>query len=141
VFLADADPALDSIAHLDRRRHIEPYLISLVDAVSAKNDELITVADRSRRVLALTTFLTDITEWSWPDAPPRKLVFRDEIPKLPQVLPRYLSGADGVVMTHGPAAERKHCALDWRVLDPLEVQFTVVAAALVLLHHEHRRTT
>ena len=41
-------------------------------------------------VLALTTFLTDITEWGWPDAPPRKLVFRDDIPKLPQVLPRYL---------------------------------------------------
>jgi hypothetical protein len=28
--------------------------------------------------------------WGWPDAPPRKLVFRDDIPKLPQVLPRYL---------------------------------------------------
>ncbi|HWO63306.1 MAG TPA: tyrosine-type recombinase/integrase, partial [Umezawaea sp.] len=90
VFLAHVDPDLDSIAHLDRRRHIEPYLTSLVEAVNFKNDELITVADRSRRVLALTTFLTDITEWGWPDAPPRRLVFRDDIPKLPQVLPRYL---------------------------------------------------
>ena len=90
VFLAHVDPGLDSITHLDRRRHIEPYLTSLVDAVNSKNDELITVADRSRRVLALTGFLTDITEWGWPDAPPRKLVFRDDIPKLPQVLPRYL---------------------------------------------------
>jgi integrase len=90
VFLAAVDPALDSIAHLDRRRHIEPYLTSLVDAVSSKNDELITVVDRSRRVLALAGFLTDVTEWGWPDAPPRKLVFCDDIPKLPQVLPRYL---------------------------------------------------
>ena len=56
------DPALDSIASLDRRRHIEPYLTSLTEAVSSKNDELITVADRSWRVLALTGFLTDITE-------------------------------------------------------------------------------
>jgi hypothetical protein len=63
VFLADVDPGLDSIAALDRRRHIEPYLASLVDAVNTKNGELITVADRSRRVLALTCFLTDITEW------------------------------------------------------------------------------
>jgi integrase len=85
VFLAHVDPA-----HLDRRTHIEPYLTSLVDAVNSKNDELITVADRSRRVLALAGFLTDITEWGWPEAPPRKLVFRDDIPKLPQVLPRYL---------------------------------------------------
>ncbi|HEY2832865.1 MAG TPA: tyrosine-type recombinase/integrase [Sporichthyaceae bacterium] len=90
VFLAHVDPGLDSIAHLDRRTHIEPYLTWLVDAVNSKNDELITVADRSRRVLALAGFLTDITEWGWPEAPPRKLVFRDDIPKLPQVLPRYL---------------------------------------------------
>ena len=45
-FLADVDPGLDSLADLDRRRHIEPYLTSLVDAVNAKNGELITVADR-----------------------------------------------------------------------------------------------
>ncbi|MBO0856073.1 MAG: tyrosine-type recombinase/integrase [Nocardia sp.] len=90
VFLADVDPRLDSIASLDRRTHIEPYLTSLIDAVNSKNDELITVADRSRRVLALMGFLGDITEWGWPEAPPRKLVFRDDNPKLPQVLPRYL---------------------------------------------------
>jgi integrase len=90
VFLADVDPGLDSIAALERRRHIEPYLTSLVDAVNPKTDELISVADRSRRVLALTGFLTDITEWGWPEAPPRKLVFRDDNPKLPQPLPRYL---------------------------------------------------
>ena len=90
VFLARVDPSLDSVAHLDRRRHIEPYLTSLVEAVNSKNDELITVADRSRRVLALTGFLTDITEWGWPEAPPHKMVFRDDVPKLPQVLPRYL---------------------------------------------------
>ena len=55
-----------------------------------RNGELITVADRSRRVLAVTGFLTDITEWGWPEAPARKLLFRDDNPKLPQVLPRYL---------------------------------------------------
>lgn len=90
VFLADTDPGLETIGELDRRRHIEPYLSSMVDAVSPKNGELITVADRARRVLALMGFLTDITEWGWPQAPPRKLMFRDDIPKLPQTLPRYI---------------------------------------------------
>jgi integrase len=90
LFLADIDPGLDSIAALDRRRHIEPYLTSLVDAVNSKTGELITVADRSRRVLALMGFLTDITEWGWPEAPPRKLLFREDNPKLPQTLPHYL---------------------------------------------------
>jgi hypothetical protein len=90
VFLAEVDPDLDSIAALDRCKHIEPYLTSLLDATNMKNGEPITVADRSRRVLALACFLTDITEWGWPEAPPRKLLFRDDVPKLPQVLPRYL---------------------------------------------------
>jgi integrase len=89
-FLAQRDPGLDSIASLDRRAHIEPYLTSLTEATRPGNGELITVADRSRRVLAVTCFLADITEWGWPDAPPRKLMFRDDSPRLPQVLPRYL---------------------------------------------------
>jgi integrase len=90
VFLAEVDPGLPSVAALDRRTHIEPYLTSLLDAVNAKTGEAITVADRSRRVLAVMGFLTDITEWGWPEAPARKLLFRDDIPKLPQTLPRYL---------------------------------------------------
>jgi len=90
VFLADVDPGLDSVAALERRTHIEPYLTALVDAVNPHSGELITVADRARRVLAVMGFLTDITEWDWPQAPRRKLMFRDDIPKLPQTLPRYL---------------------------------------------------
>jgi integrase len=115
VFLAHIDPGLDSIAALDRRKHIEPYLTSLVDAVNSKNDELITVADRSRRVLALMGFLTDITEWGWPEAPPRKLVFRDDNPKLPQLLPRYLPvDVDrrlAEVLAERPGNELAACAL------------------------------
>jgi integrase len=115
VFLAEVDPGLDSIAALDRRRHIEPYLTSLVDAVNPKNGELITVADRSRRVLAVMGFLTDITEWGWPQAPPRKLVFRDDNPKLPQTLPRYLPvDVDrrlSQALTERPGNELAACAL------------------------------
>lgn len=90
VFLAQIDPELSSIAALERRKHIEPYLTSLLDAVNTKNGEPITVADRGRRVLAVKCFLADITEWGWDEAPARKLLFRDDVPKLPQVLPRYL---------------------------------------------------
>jgi integrase len=90
VFLAATDPALPSIAELQRRRHIEPYLSAQVDAINTKTGEVISVAERSRRVLALAGFLTDITEWGWHEAPPRRLVFRDDVPKLPKVLPRYL---------------------------------------------------
>lgn len=90
TFITQIDPRLESLAGLERRQHIEPYLSSLLDAVSEKTGEPITVADRARRVIALSGFLTDITEWGWPDAPARKLVFREDIPKTPQILPRYL---------------------------------------------------
>jgi integrase len=115
IFLARLDPALDSIASLERQRHVEPYLTSLAEAVNAKNDELITVADRSRRVLALMGFLTDITERGWAEAPARKLVFRDDNPKLPHVLPRYLPiDVDrrlGEVLRERPGNELAACAL------------------------------
>jgi integrase len=114
-FLAWSDPGLGSIASLDRRAHIEPYLTSLTEATRPGGRELITVADRSRRVLAVMSFLADITEWGWPDAPPRKLMFRDDNPRLPQVLPRYLPvDADrrlaGQLRDH-PGNELAACAL------------------------------
>jgi integrase len=89
-FLAEADPALGSLAQLDRCAHIEPYLASMTATVSSATGQPITVADRARRISALSCFLSEITEWGWPDAPPRKLVFRSDIPRLPRPLPRYL---------------------------------------------------
>jgi len=83
-------PSLTSVAGLDRRRHVEPFLTSLLDAVSEKNRAPISLGERHRRVVTLATFLTDITEWGWDAAPARKVLFRDDIPKLPQVLPRYI---------------------------------------------------
>lgn len=90
IFLTETDPSLTSVRDLDRRLHIEPFLASLVDAVSDKDGAPISIGDRNRRVVAVATFLTDITEWGWDAAPARKVLFRDDIPKLPQVLPRYL---------------------------------------------------
>jgi integrase len=89
-FLAKSDPALRSLADLERQRHIEPYLNSVASALNSKSGEPITRADQARRVLALSNFLSDITEWGWQDVPPRRLVFRSDVPRLPQPLPRYL---------------------------------------------------
>jgi integrase len=89
-FLTDTDPGLTALKNLDRRHHIEPYLSWLVDAPNTKNDTVITVAERSRRVLAAANLLADITQWQWDDAPARQLMFSDDVPRLPRVLPRYL---------------------------------------------------
>src|SRR5450759_1097652 len=89
-FLADIDPELASLAALDRRRHIEPFITSLVEATNTVTGEPITLADRARRVHAVGNFLAEITEWGWQDAPPRRLVFGSDLPRLPRPLPRYL---------------------------------------------------
>ena len=89
-FLGEIDPALDSLGGLDRRRHVEPWLNSLTTTLNAKNGELISRADQARRILAVSSFLSDITEWGWDEAPARKLVFRSDVPRLPRALPRYV---------------------------------------------------
>ena len=89
-FLAESDPDLSCLAGLERRRHVEPWLNSLVTTVNSKTGEAITRADQARRVLAVSSFLSEITEWGWPDAPPRRLIFRSDVPRLPRPLPRYL---------------------------------------------------
>ncbi len=89
-FLGEIDPGLTSLADLDREKHIEPYLNSVATATNSKNAEPITTADQARRVLSVSSFLSDITEWGWADAPQRRLVFRSDVPRLPKPLPRYL---------------------------------------------------
>jgi integrase len=89
-FLAEHDPELASLADLDRQRHIEPYLNSVANAINSKNGEPITTADQARRILTLSVFLNDVTEWGWKDAPKRRLIFRTDTPRLPRPLPRYL---------------------------------------------------
>ena len=89
-FLSRVDPDLSSLASLDRRRHIEPFLTSLRSTLNTVTGEPITVADHARRVNAVANFLTEISEWGWDEAPSRRLLFASDVPRLPRPLPRYL---------------------------------------------------
>jgi integrase len=88
-FLAEVDPALGSLGELDRCRHVEPYLVALTTATSRGGGRL-SVAEQARRAYAVAGFLAEIAEWGWPDAPGRRLLFRSDVPRQPQPLPRYL---------------------------------------------------
>jgi len=81
---------LTSLNQLDRRSHIEPFITSLTTATNSVTGDPITVADRIRRIHAVGNFLAEITEWGWDDAPPRRLIFRTDLPRPPRFLPRYL---------------------------------------------------
>jgi integrase len=88
--LAATDPGLDSLAGLDRQYHIETYLAATAVARAARGGQPISAGEQRSRIITLGRFLADITEWEWPDAPARRLVFTRDIPKLPRALPRYL---------------------------------------------------
>jgi hypothetical protein len=88
--LASVDPGLVTVADLDRRRHIEPYLTALTTATRPHDGAPIAVSERRARIITISRFLTDISEWGWPEAPARRLLFASDIPRLPRPLPRYL---------------------------------------------------
>lgn len=89
-FLADHDPALTSLAALDRQRHIEPYLAAVAAARNPRTGTVLSASERRSRVLTVGRLIDDINEWGWAEAPGRKLVFARDVPRLPRALPRYL---------------------------------------------------
>ncbi|WP_172442148.1 tyrosine-type recombinase/integrase, partial [Mycobacterium heckeshornense] len=89
-FLADHDPALISLADLDRQRHIEPYLAAVAAATNPRTGAVLSASERRSRVLTVGRLIDDINEWGWAEAPGRKLVFARDVPRLPRALPRYL---------------------------------------------------
>ncbi len=88
--LGAVDPGIASFAELDRPRHIEPFLNKVAAARRQDNGEPVSVAERRHRISAVSRFLTDISDWGWPDAPTRRLVFPRDMPKEPRPLPRYI---------------------------------------------------
>jgi integrase len=89
-FLTAHDPALDSLAGLDRQRHIEPYLAALALTRNPRTGAVLSASERRSRVLTVGRLIDDINEWGWAEAPGRKLIFTRDVPRLPRALPRYL---------------------------------------------------
>lgn len=89
--LAATDPQLASVADLDRRRHIESYFTVLTAATRPRDGAPIAASERRARIITVSRFLANITEWGWAEAPDRQLVFASDIPRLPRPLPRYLT--------------------------------------------------
>lgn len=113
-FLASCDPPVTDLAMLDRAA-VEGWLASLA-AARRRDGAPMSVGSRRGRIIAVRQFLTDITEWGWPAAPARTLIFSRDLPRLTHPLPRYLPpDADRALQTalqqmsaSGPAVTRLH---------------------------------
>ena len=93
-FVTAADPALTSLAQLDRQRHIEPYLAAVAAARNPHTAAALSASERRSRILTVGRMIDDIIEWGWTEAPTRRLIFPRDIPRLPRPLPRYLPADD-----------------------------------------------
>jgi len=89
TFLTSIDPSA-SPATLTRVGHIEPWMVALTRTPNSVSGGTLSVAEQARRILAVANFLSDITEWDWPEAPTRTLMYSSDNPRLPQPLPRFL---------------------------------------------------
>ncbi len=110
-YVAALDPAATP-ATLDRCTHIEPWMIALTSATNSKTGRVLSVAEQGRRILAVANFLSDITDWDWPQAPTRKLLYSRDNPRLPQPLPRFLPPDADRALTAALEASEHRLAAD-----------------------------
>lgn len=103
-YLTAHHPEITCLSRLDRA-FIEGYLAWNRTRgwrgrrAAAGAERTISAAVAQSAVLSLRNLLDDITAWGWQQAPPRRLVFAADVPKLDQPLPRALApDVDAAVM-------------------------------------------
>jgi len=95
---------LTELATLDRRAHIEPWLTALADA-RHPDGRAHSIGHRRGQILAVRQFLADITEWGWPAAPARPLLFARDIPDAPQPGPAEVAWLGGGLKAPPPGVD------------------------------------
>lgn len=89
AIITELDPQATP-ATMTRTGHIEPWMHALTTAANTKSGGILSRPEQGRRILAVANFLREITEWDWPEAPARTLMYPSDNPRLPQPLPRFL---------------------------------------------------
>lgn len=92
-FLTAHHPDVHDLSGL-QRSHVEAFLLwnrTRPWRGRKARPRAVSAAVAQSAVLSLRNLLEDITAWGWADAPPRRLVFAADIPKLDRALPRALT--------------------------------------------------
>lgn len=94
-------PEITTIAAIERR-HIQSFLTWTATRQCRNYYRGRTVGPfvTAHAAIVLRGFFDDITEWGWPQAPTRRLMFASDIPKQPKMVPRALApDVDAALMT------------------------------------------
>lgn len=92
-FLGARFPDVSSLRQLDRR-HIEAFLVwnrTRTWRGRLARQRQVSASVVHSTVLTVRNFLDDIALWGWADRPRRRLVFANDVPRLPRPLPRALA--------------------------------------------------
>ena len=91
-FLTDEFPDIASIGDLERC-HVQAFLTWTASRECRNYHRGRTVGPfvTAHAAIVLRGFFDDITEWEWPQAPARRLMFTSDIPKQPTMVPRALA--------------------------------------------------
>jgi hypothetical protein len=100
-FLTEHYPNVTALPQL-QRSHIEAYCTFVPTRRwrgQRSCDQQIGSASIIAGLVAVRSFLDDITTWGWADAPQRRLMFTSDVPRPPRQLPRALApDVDGALM-------------------------------------------
>lgn len=92
LWLADHDPAVRRLDQLDRAT-VEEFLTwnrTRPSRGRRARGQPVSAVRAHQAVATLKTFFEDLALWGWADRPPRLLVHRSDLPRLPQAVPRAL---------------------------------------------------
>ena len=104
VFLAREAPEVTCVADL-RRRHLEDYKRWLATRPRAGGGGTLHRHTIRGHLSGLRCFFERISEWDYPDAPPRPLLFAGDLPILDQPLPRFLDDATSTKLLRAARAD------------------------------------
>ncbi len=89
VWLAEHHPEVTSCAQLERH-HIEAFKAWLATQPSARTGKPLARTSIKEQLINLGCFFDRTTDWGYPDAPTRPLLFVGDLPRIDRPLPRFL---------------------------------------------------
>lgn len=102
-FLTNEFPAINGLVDVDRE-HVEAFKRHLGTRLS-RNDTGRTLSPTRIRIVlgTLRTFFERVSEWDYPDAPTRVLIFNGDLPTPDDPLPKFLSDPDAAKLMRAAA--------------------------------------
>ena len=102
TWLAEHHPNIGACADLERH-HVEAFKTWLAAQPSKRTGKPLTRTSIKEQLINLGCFFDRITNWGYPDAPTRPLLFVGDLPLIDQPLPRFLDDAAAAKLCPPPA--------------------------------------